>query len=558
MEGGGVVDVVGGMVGGIRNPGRYLPVGGGKHPLGGRGGNGDGDGGTTTGGATEYKESRNAKRKRREMEDSIRYTAATTTTTTATASDLGFDDDDDDEDGRRDGLPTTTATATTTSIWAVPSAEETDLSDSRLTDVDRGTLSSDQKSFLSSLALKESLRTGEGGGPTEEERHKIDDDRMVERKVSHLLPSRLEPGAEAAVPTTRFHRPGEEVDYQGRPWTSCPPGVVRSDPTEDPEDCYVPKRCEQRLKGHDKGVHCVRFVPGTGHLLLSGGMDGKVKCWKIGSSPGGKIQCMRTYDGHTAAVRDVCWSNDGKRFLTASYDRYVRLWDVETGECIKTFTNRRVPYVVKFYPLDNNYFIGGYSDNKAVAYDVRTGEIAQEYSHHLAPVNTITFVNSGSQFVTTSDDKKILVFEWNMNVPVKYIAEPDMHAVPAVATHPTKDFIACQSMDNEIKVYRSGSKFNLHKGKVFKGHQPAGYACGLTVSPDGRFIASGDSQGKVFFWDWNTGRCLRKMHAHDGGPCIDAQWHPGGGDMVATAGWDGTVKIWTNEKGKGKGKGKKK
>lgn len=35
--------------------------------------------------------------------------------------------------------------------------------------------------------------------------------------------------------------------------------------------------------------------------------------------------------GHSKAVRDICFNNTGTQFLSAAYDRYLKLWDSETG-----------------------------------------------------------------------------------------------------------------------------------------------------------------------------------------------------------------------------------
>lgn len=70
-------------------------------------------------------------------------------------------------------------------------------------------------------------------------------------------------------------------------------------------------------------------------------------------------------------------------------------------------------------------------------YDIRTGEITQEYDQHLGPVNTITFVDDNRRFVTTSDDKTIRAWDFDIPVTIKYIAEPYMHSMPAVTIHPS-------------------------------------------------------------------------------------------------------------------------
>jgi pre-mRNA-processing factor 17 len=78
--------------------------------------------------------------------------------------------------------------------------------------------------------------------------------------------------------------------------------------------------------------------------------------------------CLRTFHGHGKAVKDVTFSNDGRRFLSCGYDRYMKLWDTETGQCIQRFNNGKIPYVVRFHPDEDkqNIFMAGMSDKKII------------------------------------------------------------------------------------------------------------------------------------------------------------------------------------------------
>jgi hypothetical protein len=105
-------------------------------------------------------------------------------------------------------------------------------------------------------------------------------------------------------------------------------------------EAFIPKKCVHKYLGHSKGVQAIELFPYTGHLLLSGSMDGKCMIWDTMRDR----QLLRTYMGHTEAVRSVNMSNDGSQFLSSSYDRYVRLWDVETGAAVATFSNRKMHY----------------------------------------------------------------------------------------------------------------------------------------------------------------------------------------------------------------------
>jgi pre-mRNA-processing factor 17 len=334
----------------------------------------------------------------------------------------------------------------------------------------------------------------------------------------------------------------EQYDYQGRTYMHVPQDLdIDLKKEMGSVKNFVPKKLIHTWKGHTKPIAGLRFFPGSGHLLLSGSADSTVKIWDVYHSR----ELLRTYSGHTKALSDVTFNTSGSQFLTASYDRMMKLWDTETGQCVNRFTTGKTPHVVRFNPsLEHaNEFLAGMSDKKIVQFDIRTREIVQEYDHHLAAINTITFVDDNRRFMTTSDDKSLRAWDYNIPVPIKYIAEPYMYPMTRASAHPSGKYVAYQSSDNNIFVYGATDKFRQNRKKVFKGHNSAGYSVDVACSPDGQFVASGDTGGYVCFWDWKTCKMWHKMQAADGAvTCVE--WHPQESSKVVTAGLDGAIKYW--------------
>ncbi|KAI0786117.1 pre-mRNA splicing factor [Abortiporus biennis] len=373
----------------------------------------------------------------------------------------------------------------------------------------------------------------EEGAEDEEEEEEEPEEEVQTKKAK---PKRGAPGLESSV----FH--GKSMtDYQGRTYMSPPYSEAPQLQQEaGSQETFIPKVCIHTWTGHTQGVSVIRTFPNTGHLLLSGSMDTKIKLWDVYTHG----NCLRTFHGHMKHVKDLTFSNDGRRFLSCSYDRQIKLWDTETGQCIKRFSNGKIPYVVRFHPDEDkqHIFLAGMSDKKIIQYDINSGEITQEYDQHLGPVNTITFVDDNRRFVTTSDDKTIRAWDFDIPVVIKYIAEPHMHSMPAVTLHPNKKYFAAQSLDNQILVY-STDNFRQARNKRFAGHSVAGYACQVGFSPDGKWISSGDGEGNVVFWEWKTGRIKSRLKAHSK-VVIAHEWLPHESSKVITASWDGLIKLW--------------
>ncbi|XAR62231.1 hypothetical protein NMG60_11016917 [Bertholletia excelsa] len=305
----------------------------------------------------------------------------------------------------------------------------------------------------------------------------------------------------------------EERDYQVRSWIAPPKDAKATN-----DHCYIPKRLVHTWSGHTKGVSAIRSFPKYGHLILSAGMDTKVKIWDVFNS----CKCTRTYMGHSKAVRDIWFCNDGTIFLTAGYDKNIKLNPDEDKQ---------------------NILLAGMSDKKIVQWDMNTRQITQEYDQHLGAVNTITFVDNNRRFVMSSDDKSLRVGEFGIPVVIKYISEPHMHSMPSISLHPNNNWLAAQSLDNQILIYSTRERFQLNKKKRFAGHMVAGYACQANFSPDGRFVMSGDGEGRCWFWDWKSCKVFRTLKCHEG-VCIGCEWHPLEQSKVATCGWDGLIKYW--------------
>ena len=189
----------------------------------------------------------------------------------------------------------------------------------------------------------------------------------------------------------------------------------------------------------------------------------------------------------------------------------------------------------------------GQNDRRVIQYDVSNGDVSQEYDRHLEAVSAIFFLDGGKRFVSSSDDKSLRIWEFGMPVEVKTVSDPAQHAAPACTrdAHPGsgKKFVSFTSLDNKILTFEATEKFRKAPKKTFAGHTISGYACRPCYSPDGRYVASGDGDGKLFIWDWRNTRIVKSMRAHDA-VTIDCCWHPKEASTVLTSSWDGTVKMW--------------
>ncbi|MFM6628134.1 MAG: WD40 repeat domain-containing protein, partial [Microcystis panniformis] len=161
-----------------------------------------------------------------------------------------------------------------------------------------------------------------------------------------------------------------------------------------------------RLEGHKDFVTSVNFSR-DGKTLVSGSNDKTIKLWNVETG-----QEIRTLKGHDDFVQSVNFSPDGKTLVNGSWDNTIKLWNVETGKEIRTLRGHgSFVNSVNFSP-DGKTLVSGSNDNTIKLWNGSTGQEIRTLKGHEGPVKSVNFSPDGKTLVSGSEDKTIKL--WNL------------------------------------------------------------------------------------------------------------------------------------------------
>ena len=117
-------------------------------------------------------------------------------------------------------------------------------------------------------------------------------------------------------------------------------------------------------------------------------------------------------EGHDDTVNECSFSNDRRLLVTSSEDTIVRLWDVDSHQCIATLKNHRGSVnSCKFSP-DDTLVASASDDNTLRLWDVKSHRCIAILSGHSNAVNSCAFSTDGAVLASASDGMTVRL--WNI------------------------------------------------------------------------------------------------------------------------------------------------
>ncbi|KAI0015049.1 quinon protein alcohol dehydrogenase-like superfamily [Xylariomycetidae sp. FL0641] len=251
---------------------------------------------------------------------------------------------------------------------------------------------------------------------------------------------------------------------------------------------------------HQGGVITVHMA---GDYLASGSMDKSIKVFNF------KTQQSYSLRGHADWVNQVRLDTASRTLLSASDDCTVKLWDLDTQVCIKTYEGH-VGQVQQVLPLPDDF---EFEDET-----IRESDTASVTSHRSTSPTLVASSAASSVHVDEERAAYGPIFQSDLERPL-----------------PPR-YMLTGSLDATMRLWDTATG---KSPRCFWGHVEGIWS----VSADNLRYVSGSNDATVKIWEPRTGRCERTFTGHAGPvTCVGLS-----DSRMASGGEDGEVRLYSFE-----------
>jgi WD40 repeat protein len=335
--------------------------------------------------------------------------------------------------------------------------------------------------------------------------------------------------------------------------------TTRSGPTDaDPEDQSTAADNDEilLLQMHESEVFMCAWNPVFTSLIATGSGDASARIWEMsGGNAKAGLKSVKLLP-HGADARDkknkdvttLEWSMNGEFLATGSYDGIARVWS-RNGALLHTLRKHTGPIFSLKWNKKGNYLLSGSYDTTAIVWDVseeKQDPVIQQFTDHEAPALDVDWKDNDT-FATCSTDKTVHIHRVGVARPLKvYRGHTD--EVNAVKWDPSGLYLASCSDDCTAKVWEVESDrteplydFTSHRQEIYTVKwSPTGPG---SINPTKRsLLATASFDGTVRLWNTSDGSCFAVFNRHRDS-VYSVAFSPSG-DFLSSGSLAGQMYIW--------------
>lgn len=295
----------------------------------------------------------------------------------------------------------------------------------------------------------------------------------------------------------------------------------------DLETCKVIRT----LRGHDSGIRCLQF---DDTKLISGSMDTTIKVWNWHTG-----DCISTYNGHNGGVIGLHF--DSALLASGSVDATIKIWNFEDKS---TFVLRGHTDWVNAVKIDSDSrTVFSASDDCTVRlWDLDSGACIKTFEGHVGQVQQVITLppefdfedqehgDKGSSDGTSSPSSSHLSLPTASQPPASESFGPGF---ADTSRRLPPRYILTGALDSTIRLWDTATNKCL---RTYFGHVEGVWA----LAADTLRVVSGAEDRMTKVWDARTGKCDRTFTGHAGPvTCLGLS-----DSRLCTGGEDGEVRMY--------------
>ncbi|MCM1982017.1 WD40 domain-containing protein [Lyngbya confervoides] len=302
--------------------------------------------------------------------------------------------------------------------------------------------------------------------------------------------------------------------------------------------------CLQQLRGHDQAILCLTFEPpevrgapiqGLGPILATGSQDCTIRLWD--SQTG---HCLRTLRGHPHGVSALAFHPTQPLLVSGGHDPTVKLWNSHSGQALHTLQGYSTGLKAIALSPDETRLASAGDSGQLHLWDGQSYGYLQKLRGHSSGVWSLAFTHGGRSLLSGSHDHSIQ--RWNLEtgqVDRTYLGHRNL--VLSLALSQNDTFMVSGSEDHTVRLW------DLHSGADLGTLLHPGPVWAVVLSPDDQILASGHQDARITLWEVQSQTWLTTLEGHTSAVLALAV-SPTGRQLVSGSG-DGTAKIWSLKTG---------